>query len=72
MTPFYTNYGYHPGHNYPSVEVIFTVPAGEELILTLKKLREDMQDTLLVAQKRIAKYYNRNKADTEPTFKVGD
>ena len=41
VTPFYANYGYNPRHNYPAVEVISTVPAGEELILTLKKLSED-------------------------------
>ena len=25
MTPFYANFGYHPGHNYPAIEVISTV-----------------------------------------------
>ena len=72
MTPFYANFGYHPGHNYPAVEVISTVPAGEKLILTLKKLREDMRDTLILAQKRMAKYYNQRVSTNEPTFKVGD
>ena len=37
MTPFYANFGYHPGHNYPAVEVLSTVPAGEELILTFRR-----------------------------------
>ena len=72
MTPFYANFGYHPGHNYPAVQVISTVPPGEELILTHKKLREDMRDTLILAQKRMAKYYNQRVSTNEPTFKVGD
>jgi hypothetical protein len=72
MTPFYANFGYHPGHNYPAVEVISNVPAAEEFVLKLQKLREDMRETLLLAKKRMAKYYNRKVADQEPKFKVGD
>ena len=72
MTPYYANFGYHPGNNYPAVEVISKVPAAEELVLTLKKLREDMRESLLLAQKRMAKYYNRKVAENELKFKVGD
>ena len=72
MTPFYANFGYHPGHNSPAVEVISNVPGCEELILTLKKSREDMRDTLILAQKRMAKYYNQRVSINKPTFKVGD
>ena len=72
MTSFYANFSYHPGPNYPSVEVICTVPAGEELILTLKKLREDMRDTLILTQKRMAKYYNQRVSTNQPAVKVSD
>ena len=49
MTSFYRNYDYHPEHNYPAIRIISTVPSSKELILTLKKLKEDIQDTLRVA-----------------------
>ena len=49
MTPCYAAFGYQPGHNYPAVEVVSDVPAAEEFILKLKKLREDMRDTLILA-----------------------
>ena len=58
MTPFYAAFGYHPGNNYPTVEVVSDVPPAEEFILKLKKLREDMRDTLILARQRMAKFYN--------------
>ena len=58
----------------PGRQTIFFrhVPAGEELILTLKKLAEDMRDTFILAQKCMAKYYHQGVSTNEPTFKVGD
>lgn len=72
MTPFYANYGYHPGDNYPSEVKNSKVPAAETYILKLERMRKDMRETLLEAQKRMAKYYNRSVADKEPKFSVGD
>ena len=72
MTPFYTAFGYHSGNNDPAVEVVSDVPAPEEFILKLKKLREDMRDTLILARKRMAKFYNRKVSEQEPRFKVGN
>src|SRR4029077_763570 len=72
VTPYFANFGYHPGHNYSAVEVISKVPAAEESVLTLKKLRQDMREQLLLAQQRMAKYYNKKVAEQEPQFKVGD
>ena len=58
MRPFYAGFGYHPGNNYPAVEVVSDVPPAEEFILKLKKLREDMRDTLILARQGMAKFYN--------------
>ena len=72
MTPFYTALGYHPGNNYPAVDVISDVPVAEEYILKLKKLREDMRDTLILARQRMAKFYNRKISEQEPGFNIDD
>ena len=49
ITPFYAALGYHPWHNYLAVNVISDVHAAKEFILKLKKVREDMRDTLILA-----------------------
>ena len=72
VTPFYTNFGYHPIDNYPAEVVESNVPGAEEYIENLAKLRKDMRETLILAGERMAKYYNRNVSAKEPTFKVGD
>ena len=59
ITPFYAAFGYHPGNNYPAVEVMSDVPAAKEFILKLKKLTKDMTDTLISARQRMPKFYNR-------------
>ena len=71
-TPFYAATGYHPGNNYPAVEVISKVPAAEDFVLTLDKLRKDMRISMKQAQDRMAKYYNQSVSEKEPSFKVGD
>ena len=72
MTLFYANFGYHPIHNYPAEVVESNVPAADEYVKNLAKLRKDMRETLILARERMAKYYNRNISEKEPTFKVGD
>ena len=72
MTPFYANFGYHPIDNYPAEVVESNVPAAEEYVENLAKFRKDMRETLILARERMAKYYNRNISEKEPTFKVGD
>ena len=72
VTPFYANFGYHPIDNYPAEVVESNVPAAEEYIENLAKLRKDMRETLILARERMAKYYNRNVSKKEPTFKVGN
>ena len=72
MTPFYAAFGYHGGNNYPAVVVVLDGPAAEEFILKLKKLKEDMRDTLIIARQRMAKFYNRKVSEREPGVKVGD
>ena len=72
VTPFYANFGYHPIDNYPAEVVESNVPAAEEYVENLAKLRKDMRETLILARERMAKYYNRNVSEKEPTFKVGD
>ena len=72
VTRVYAAFGYHPGNNYPAVEVVSDVPAAEEFILKLKKLREDMGYTLILAKQRIAKLYNLKVSECEPGFKVND
>ena len=72
MIPCYAAFGYHPGNNYPAVEVVSDVPAAEEFILKLKKFTEDMRDTLILARQRMAKFYNRKVSEREPGFKIGD
>ena len=72
MTPFYVNFGYHPRDNYPAEVMDSNVPGAEKYVLKLEKLRKDMQDTLMLAKERMAKYYNKSVADNEPKFKVGD
>jgi len=72
MTPFYANFGYNPGDNYPAEVIESNVPAAEKYILKLDKLRKDMRDTLVLAKGRMAKYYNKNVASQELKFRVGD
>ena len=72
ITPFYKDFRYHPGHNCPAFEVASTVPASEELIVTLTKLREEMRDTLILYQKPMSKYYNQKVSTNERAFKVGE
>ena len=72
VTPFYANFGYHPIDNYLAEVVESNVPAAEEYVENLAKLRKDMRETLILARERMAKYYNRNVSEKEPTFKVGD
>ena len=72
MTLFYANFGYHPIHNYSAEVVESNVPAADEYVKNLAKLRKDMRETLILARERMAKYYNRNVSEKEPTFKVGD
>ena len=72
VTPFYANLGYNPIDNYPAEVVESNVPTAEEYVENLAKLRKDMRETLILARERMAKYYNRNVSEKEPTFKVGD
>ena len=72
VTPFYANFGYNPIDNYPAEVVESNVPAAEEYVENLAKLRKDMRETLILAREKMAKYYNRNVSEKEPTFKVGD
>ena len=72
VTPFYANFGYHPIDDYSAEVVESNVPAAEEYVENLVKLRTDMGETLLLARERIAKYYNKNVFEKEPTFKVGN
>ena len=72
VTPFYANFGYYPIDHYLAEVVESHVPAVEEYIENLVKLRKDMRETLILARERMAKYYNRNVFEKEPTFKVGD
>ena len=72
VTPFYADFGYHPIDNYPAEVVESNVPAAEEYIQNLSKLRKDMRETFIFARERMAKYYNRNVSEKEPTFNVGD
>ena len=72
MTPLYANFGYHSIDNYPAEVVESNVPAAEEYVENLTKLRKDMREILILATERMAKYYNRNVYEKEPTFKVGD
>ena len=72
VTPFYGNFGYYPIDNYPAEVVESNVTAAEEYVENLAKLRKDMRETLILARERMAKYYNRNVSEKEPTFKVGD
>ena len=72
VTPFYGNVGYHPINNYPAEVVESSVPAAEEYVENLAKLRKDMRETLILARERMTKYYNKNISEKEPTFKVGD
>ena len=66
MIPFYPAFGYQPGNDYPAVEVTSDVPAAEEFICKLKKLRKDMRDALILARQRMAKFYNRKVSECEP------
>ena len=45
VTPFYTNFGYHPIHNYPAEVVESNVPAADEYVENLANLRKDMRET---------------------------
>ena len=72
VTPFYANFGYHSIDNYPAEVVESNVPAAEEYIENLAKLRKDMRETLILARESMAKHYNRNVSEKEPTCKVGD
>ena len=72
VTPFYANFSYHPIDNYPAEVVESNVPAAEEYVENLAKLRTDMRETLLLAGEGITKYYNRHVSEKEPTFTVGD
>ena len=57
---FYPNFGYHPIDNYAAEVVESNVPAAEEHVDNLPKLRKKMTETLMLARERVAKYYNRN------------
>ena len=72
VTPFYANFGSHPIDNYPAEVVESNDSAAEESVENLAKLRKDMRETLILARERMAKYYNRNVSEKEPTFQVGD
>ena len=72
VTPFYANFDYHPIDNYPAEVVESNLPAAEEYVENLAKLRKDMRETLILAREWMAKYYNRNISEKEPTFQVGD
>ena len=72
VTPCYANFVYHPVDNYAAEVVESNVPAAEEYVENLAKLRTDMRETLFLARERMAKYYNRNVSEKEPTFQVGD
>ena len=72
MTPFCAAFCHHPGSNYPAVNMISDVLAVEEFKLKLKKLREDMRGTLILARHRMGKFDNRKVSEREPGFKVDD
>ena len=53
MTPFYVNFGYHPGDNYAAEVMESNALAAEKYILKLEKLIKDMRDTLRLAKDQI-------------------
>lgn len=69
---FNANYSYHPVHTYPTIEVISTISAVEELILTLQKVKEDISDTIILAQIQMAKYCNQRVSTNELIFNLSD
>jgi hypothetical protein len=73
MTPFYAAYGQHPENNFADVRNSSTnVPAAEEWVDTMVKMREDMRENIQAAQERMSKYYNKKVSETKPEFGVGD
>ena len=72
MTPFYANFGYHPGDNYPAEVMDSKVPAAETYVQKLDNLRKDLRETLILANERMVKYYNQGVVNKEPKYKVGD
>jgi hypothetical protein len=75
VSPFFANYGFNPETQWaeesdPS-EMEWSNPASEKLLVRFQKIWSYLQDNIVDAQQRMAKYYNQ-KAQKQPMFKTGD
>lgn len=69
-TPFFANFGFHPRHTL-SVANTSIVPAAESHIDTLRREQDELKAQLAFAKDKMREYYDRFRAPTPPSFKVG-
>jgi hypothetical protein len=75
VSPFFANYGFNPETQWaeqsdPS-EMEWSNPASEKLLKRFQKIWSYLQDNIVDAQQRMAKYYNQ-KAQKQPRIRIGD
>jgi transposase InsO family protein len=70
LSPFYTNYGFHPRTNWPTAEEAKN-PASDAYVHYIKSVHELCGKGLEKARERMAKYYDQHRQEA-PAYKVGD
>jgi hypothetical protein len=71
VSPFFTNYGYHPRFTQPLGEVTKELPEVSEYVGTLNKLRENLRAEIHYAQTSHAEQANRHR-HPDPVLRAGD
>ncbi|GAA5958537.1 hypothetical protein JCM8115_002497 [Rhodotorula mucilaginosa] len=69
-TPFYANLGFHPRHTLSVVDSTI-VPAAESHIDALRREQDELKAQLAFAKDKMREYYDRFRAPTPSSFKVG-
>jgi len=64
-------YGKHLTNNFPTAVKVIN-PAAEDFMKSLTEMQSVMQENIVAAQSRMAKYYDKKVSKTTPNFKVGD
>jgi hypothetical protein len=70
ITPFYTNYGFEPGTNWPT-EIHFKNPASNLYCHYMVNVHQKLADQFEISQKKMGEYYNR-KRKPAPQHRVDD
>jgi hypothetical protein len=76
VSPFFANYGFNPETQWvkpaaDSTKMEWTNPASEKLLLRWQNIWSYLQDNILRAQEKMAKYYDV-RAQKQPALKPGD